>query len=103
MRYNERITLYQTLSSGYNPSTGQTGVQVDGGVTLPCHSSPVSVEQVSRMFGSVSKNVTTARLLRPLHKKVDKAEKDGIKYVILRHVQHKSESVFYLEEVDAWN
>ncbi|CDQ20857.1 hypothetical protein SAMN05192559_1086 [Halobacillus karajensis] len=103
MRYAERLTLHQTIGSGYNPETGKTEVQVDEGVTLPCNASPVSLERVKTIFGSIDKEVTSVRLQRPFKDKADKAMMDGKKYNVLRHVSHRSESVFYLEEVSSWN
>ncbi|WP_079480570.1 hypothetical protein [Halobacillus salinus] len=103
MRYTERITLYEALSSGYNPETGQHGFRVDEGTTLPCNVSPMSIEKVKTVFGSTDQFVTTVRLQRPFKGNADKATIDGNKYNVLRHVRHRSESVFYLEEVSAWN
>ena len=103
MRYAERVTLHRTIGSGYNPETGKSEVQVDNGVTLPCNASPVSLERVKTIFGSIDNEVTSVRLQRPFKGKADKAMMDGKKYNVLRHISHRSESVFYLEEVSAWN
>ncbi|MDL4842834.1 hypothetical protein [Aquibacillus rhizosphaerae] len=102
MRYSDRITLHKSQGSQYNPSTGKTEVTVDEGVTLPCNASPVSLEKTSAVFGSINQKVTTVRLQRPYNDFADKAVVNGDKYNVLRHVPHRSESVFYLEGVSAW-
>ncbi len=102
MRYSDRITLHKSAGRQYNPETGKTEVTVDEGVTLPCNLSPVSLAKIQSIFGSIESKVTTARLQRPFTKKVDKAVINGDKYNVLRHVPHRSESVFYLEGVTEW-
>lgn len=102
MRYGDRVTLHQSGPSRYNPDTGKTEVTVDDGIMLPCHISPTSLEKVQAAFGSTERKVTTARLQRPYKRKADKAVINGQKFNVLRHVPHRSESVFYLEGVSTW-
>jgi hypothetical protein len=102
MRYSDRITLHKVIGRAYEPSVGKTVVRVDDGVTLPCDTSPISLERVKVLFGSLDKQITTVRLQRPYRCKVDKAVINGKKYNVLRHVPYKSESVFYLEGVSDW-
>ncbi|RWZ59889.1 hypothetical protein EQV77_00905 [Halobacillus fulvus] len=102
MNYSDRVTLHTTLSSGYDPQTGKHGVQVDEGITLPCNASPVSMERANAMFGIKEQRITTVRLQRPFKGKADKAVLNGEKYNVLRHLPHRSESVFYLEGVSEW-
>ncbi len=103
MRYSDRVTLYQTGPRQYNPERGQTEFTVHEEVTLPCNQSPMSLERVQTMFGSTERKVTTIRLQRPFQGKADKAAINGNKFNVLRHVPHRSESVFYLEGVSEWS
>ncbi|MDQ0158808.1 hypothetical protein [Alkalibacillus salilacus] len=103
MRYDKRVTLYKTTGRQYNPETGKTEVAVDEGITLPAHVSAVSLDKTAAVFGSYDHKVATARLQRPYKDFADKAMIGDQKYNVLRHVPHKSESVFYLEGVSAWN
>ncbi|MEC3884585.1 hypothetical protein VKA52_12700 [Halobacillus sp. HZG1] len=103
MRYADRVTLHKTVGSGYNPETGKNEVQVDTGVILPCNTSPLSLERVKTIFGSINKEVASVRLQRPFKGNPDKAMIGGNRYNVLRHVRHRSESVFYLEEVSVWS
>lgn len=102
MRYADRITLHQTIARGYNPATGKNEVTVNEGITLPCNRLPMSLEKVQVIFGSYEKKVTVVKLQRPFKGKVDKAVINGHKFNVLRHVPYRSESVFYLEGVNAW-
>jgi hypothetical protein len=102
MRYSDRVTLHKVVDRAYNPSVGKTVVRVDDGVTLPCNISPISLERVKMIFGSLDKHITTVRLQRPYRRKVDKAVINGKKYNVLRHIPYRSESVFYLEGVSEW-
>jgi hypothetical protein len=102
MRYSDRITLHKVIGRAYDPSVGKTVVTVDNGVILPCNTSPISLERVKVLFGSLDKQITTVRLQRSYRGKVDKAVINGKKYNVLRHVPYKSESVFYLEGVSEW-
>jgi hypothetical protein len=102
MRYSDRIRLHKVIGRAYDPSVGKTVVTVDNGVTLPCNTSPISLERVKVLFGSLDKQITTVRLQRTYRGKVDKAVINGKKYNVLRHVPYKSESVFYLEGVSEW-
>lgn len=102
MRYSDRITLHKVIDRAYDPSVGKTVVRVDDGVTLPCDTSPISLERVKVLFGSLDKQITTVRLQRPYRSKVDKAVINGKKYNVLRHVPYRSESVLFLEGVSDW-
>ncbi|MYL56197.1 hypothetical protein GLW20_01600 [Virgibacillus halodenitrificans] len=102
MRYADRITLHQTTGRQYNPETGSTETMVDAGVTLPCDYTHAGVEKAAAVFGSYETELGTARLQRPFKGVADKAVVNGQKYKILRHVPHRSESVFYLEGVSEW-
>jgi hypothetical protein len=102
MRYSDRVTLHQVIGRAYDPSLGKTVVQVDEGVTIPCNASPVSLERVKVVFGSIDNEITTVRLRRPYREKSDKAVLNGKKYNVLRHFPYRSESVFYLEGVSEW-
>jgi hypothetical protein len=102
MRYSDRVTLHKVVDRAYDPSVGKTVVRVDVGVTLPCNTSPISLERVKVIFGSLDKQITTVRLQRPYRRKVDKAVINGKKYNVLRHISYRSESVFYLEGVSEW-
>ncbi|TYS77591.1 hypothetical protein FZD05_13265 [Rossellomorea aquimaris] len=79
-----------------------TVVSVDDGVTLPCDMSPISLERVKVLFGSLDNQITTVRLQRPYRRKVEKAVINGKKYNVLRHVPYRSESVLFLEGVSDW-
>lgn len=102
MRYSDRITLHKVIGRAYDPSVGKTVVRVGDGVTLPCDTSPISLERVKVLFGSLDKQITTVRLQRPYRRKVDKAVINGMKYNVLRHVPYRSESVLFLEVVSEW-
>jgi hypothetical protein len=102
MRYSDRVTLHEIIGREYDPSIGKTVVQVDDGITLPCDMSPISLERVKVLFGSLDKQITTVRLQRLYRGKVDKVVINEKKYNVLRHVPYKSESVFYLEGVSEW-
>jgi hypothetical protein len=102
MRYDGRITLHQVIERKYDPSIGKTVVKVDVGVTLPCNTSPVSLERMKVVFGSVDNKITTVRLQRPFRGGADKAVINGKKYNVLRHIPYSSESVYYLEGVSEW-
>ncbi|MGF2617735.1 hypothetical protein FZC84_11915 [Rossellomorea vietnamensis] len=102
MRYDQRITLHQVTGRAYEPAVGKTVVQVDEGITIPCNASPVSLERVKVVFGSIDLEITTVRLQRPFRGKVEKAVINGKKYNVLRHIPYRSESVFYLEGVSEW-
>jgi hypothetical protein len=102
MRYSERVTLHQVTGKAYDPSIGKTVVRVDEGVTLPCNTSPISLERVKVVFGSIDNEITTVRLQRLFKGKADKAVLNGNKYNVLRHIPYRSESVFYLEGVSEW-
>jgi hypothetical protein len=102
MRYSDRVTLHKVVDRAYDPSVGKTVVRVDDGVTLPCNTSPISMEKVKVLFGSLDKQITTVRLQRPFTSSADIAVFKGSKYNILRHIPYRSESVFYLEEVSEW-
>jgi hypothetical protein len=102
MRYADRITLHKVIDRAYDPSVGKTVVRVDEGVTLPCDTSPISLERVKVIFGSIDKQITTVRLQRPYRREVDKAVINGKKFNVLRHVPYRSENVLYLEGVSEW-
>jgi hypothetical protein len=102
MRYSDRVTLHKVIGRAYDPSVGKTVVRVDEGVTLPCNTSPISLERVKAIFGSLDKQITTLRLQRPFRREVDKAVMNGKKYNVLRHVPYRSESVLFLEGVSEW-
>jgi hypothetical protein len=102
MRYYDRVTLHKVIGRAYDPSVGKTVVRVDEGVTLPCNTSPMSLERVKVIFGSIDKQITTVRLQRPYRREVDKAVINGNKYNVLRHVPYRSESVLFLEGVSEW-
>ncbi|WP_080875549.1 hypothetical protein [Oceanobacillus timonensis] len=102
MNYTDRITLHESSGRQYTPETGKTEIVVDEGVTLPCNVSAVSLDKTEAVFGSYKRNVATARLQRPYTGVADKAVIGTQKYNILRHVPHRSESVFYLEGVSEW-
>jgi hypothetical protein len=102
MRYSDRITLHRVLDRAYDPSVGKTVVRVDEGVTLPCDTSPISLERVKAIFGSLDKQITTVRIQCPFKGQADKAVLNGNKYNVLRHIPYRSESVFYLEGVSEW-
>jgi hypothetical protein len=102
MRYSDRVTLHKVIGRAYDSSVGKTVVRVDVGVTLPCDTSPISLERVKVIFGSLDKQITTVMLQRPYRREVDKAVINGKKYNVLRHVPYRSESVFYLEGVNEW-
>ncbi|KSU63647.1 hypothetical protein AS034_05210 [[Bacillus] enclensis] len=102
MRYSDRVTLHKVLGRAYDPSVGKTVVEVDEGVTLSCNTSPISLERVKVIFGSLDKQITTVRLQRPYKHEVDKAVINGNKYNVLRHVPYRSESVLFLEGVSEW-
>ena len=103
IRYTDRIALHKTTGRQYDPSQGKTVVTVDDGVILPCNVSGVSLEKTEAVFGSFEREVATVRLQRPYKGVADKAVIDGNKYNVLRHVPHRSESVFFLEKVSAWS
>jgi hypothetical protein len=102
MRYDDRVTLHQVIDRVYDPSVGKTVVQVDEGIALPCNSSPVSLERVKVVFGSIDNKITTVRVQRPYRGRADKAVLNGNKYNVLSHIPYRSESVFYLEGVSEW-
>jgi hypothetical protein len=102
MRYSDRVTLHKVVDRAYDPSVGKTVVRVDDGVTLHCNTSPISLERVKMIFGSLDKQITTVRLQRPFSGGADKAVINGKKYNVLRHIPYRSESVFYLEGVSEW-
>ena len=102
MRYSNRVTLHKVNGRAYDPSIGKTVVRVDEGVTLPCNTSPISLERVKAIFGSLDKQITTVRLQRPYKREVDKAVINEKKYNVLRHVPYRSESVLFLEGVSEW-
>lgn len=102
MRYDKRITLHKTTGRQYDPSVGKTVVTVDEGIVLPANVSGVSLEKTEAVFGSFEREVATVRLQRPYKNIADKAVIDGQKYNVLRHVPHRTESVFYLEGVSEW-
>lgn len=102
MRYSDRVTLHKVLGRAYDPSVGKTLVKVDEGVTLPCDTSPISLERVKVIFGSLEKQITTVRLQRPYRREVDKAVINEKKYNVLRHVPYRSKSVLFLEGVSDW-
>lgn len=102
MRYDQRVTLYQVTGRAYDPAAGKTVVQVNEGITIPCNASPVSLERVKVVFGSIDHEITTVRLQRPFRGKAEKAVINEKKYNVLRHIPYRSESVFYLEGVSEW-
>jgi hypothetical protein len=102
MRYSNRVTLHKVVDRVYDPSVGKTVVHVDEGIALPCNISPVSLEKVKVVFGSIDKQITTIRLQQPFRGGADKAVINGKKYNVLRHIPYRSESVFYLEGVSEW-
>lgn len=102
MRYVDRVTLHKTTGRQYDPSVGKTVVTVDKGVTLPCNVSGMSLEKTEAVFGSFEREVATVRLQRPHNDIADKAVINGNKYNVLRHVPHRSESVFFVEGVSEW-
>jgi hypothetical protein len=103
MRYSDRVTLHKVLGRAYDPSVGKTVVEVDEGVTLPCNTSPISLERVKAIFGSLDKQITTVWLQKPYKREVDKAVINGKKFNVLRHVPYRSESVLFLEGVSEWS
>lgn len=103
MRYSDRVTLHKSSGRQYNPSTGKTEFVIDEGVILPCNVSAVSLEKTEAVFGSYQHEVATVRLQRPYKDVADKAVINGNKYKILRHVPHRTESVFFVEGVSEWS
>lgn len=102
MRYSDRVTLHKSSGRQYNPETGKTELVIDEGVTLPCNISAVNLEKTEAVFGSYQHEVATVRLQRPYKGVADKAKIGERKYNVLRHVPHRTESVFYLEGVSEW-
>lgn len=100
MRYADRITFINKVEGGgYNPDTGSydEGKQIQD--VQACNLSSLGVDRTNQLFGTLDREIIVARLQRPYRKEYEYAYLNGVKYAITRHIPHRSESVFYLEEM----
>ncbi|AXF54622.1 hypothetical protein DT065_00395 [Salicibibacter kimchii] len=81
----------------YDPEKGEYVEGEPIRETVPCHLSPVSVDRVNQMFGSIEQNITVARLQRQYDKAYDRVEIGEKPYSVQRHINHRRRSVLYLE------
>lgn len=99
MRYADRITFVKVEGGGYNPDTGNHDESSSAKDIQACHLSSLGVDRMNQLFGTLDKEIQVARLQRPYRKEYDHVLINDIKYSITRHIPHRTESVFYLEEM----
>lgn len=101
MRYEHRATLVKEGQKRYNPDTGKyefAGQQVYSSV--PCNKSPLSPQRTAVEFGEVTRDISIIRLNNRFDEPVTHAYIDGVKYLIVRPVRYRRDTVFYIEEVN---
>lgn len=101
MRYEHRATLVKEGQKQYNPDTGKyerAGQQIYDSV--PCNKSPLSPQRTAVEFGEVTRDISIIRLNNRFDEAVTHAYIDGVKYLIVRPVRYRRDTVFYIEEVN---
>jgi hypothetical protein len=98
MRFNERITFVSVTESKYNPETGEYIESDPMQTTMPCNLSRMGIERVNQLFGSIDKQILTARLQQPYNAKFDYVLINDQIYNVTKQSDYKK-GVFFLEAV----
>ncbi|MCI2948336.1 hypothetical protein FH144_07840 [Staphylococcus caledonicus] len=101
MRYEHRATLVKEGQKQYNPDTGKyevVGQKIYN--SLPCNKSPLSPQRTAVEFGEVTRDISLIRLSNRFEKPVTHVYIDNVKYLIVRSVKYRRDTVFYIEEVN---
>jgi hypothetical protein len=98
MRFNSRITFVSVAESRYNPESGEYTESEPTKDTVPCNLSRMGVERTNQLFGTVDKQILTARLQRPYNVKFDYALINDQRYNVTKQSDYKK-GVFFLEGV----
>lgn len=101
MRYENRATLVKEGARRYNPDTGKyTNTEQNIYESVPCNKSPLSPERTAVEFGEVTRDISIIRLNNSFDKAVTHAYIDGVKYLVVRSIKYRRDTVFYIEEVN---
>ena len=101
MRYEDRATLVKKGQRQYNPDTGKyeiTGQHIYD--SIPCNKSPLSPQRTAVEFGEVTRDISILRLNNRFNKPVTHVYINDVKYLIVRSVKYRRDTVFYIEEVN---
>jgi len=99
MRYSDRVTLVGAPKRVYDPVTGDM-VVIEGERTyLPCNISDVGIKRTNELFGRIDRHITVVRLQQPYHDHVEELWIGDKRFNILRKVNHRTETSFYVEGV----
>lgn len=97
MRYGSRVTFVYEGTKVYNPNTSkydQESVEYD---PLPCNCSSLSLQRTSLEFGDVQRDINVLRIRGAFTEKVSHAIVNDTKYLVVRPVRYRHDSVFYIE------
>ncbi|MGX7349983.1 hypothetical protein [Dolosicoccus paucivorans] len=99
MRYNHRLEIQiQEPVSSYNPKVGRHEVVQEAIYkVVPCHLSPISLERSMQVFGDYKQNILIARCKNKITIKQNEVRIDGQLYKVVRVLQFRGRTVFYLE------
>lgn len=96
MRFNSRITFVSVAESRYNPESGEYTESEPIFTTTPCNLSRMGVERTNQLFGTIDKQILTARLQQPYNAKFDYVLINDQKYNVTKQSDYKK-GVFFLE------
>lgn len=99
MRYDNRVKFVIEKDKVYNPKTSKYEKAVNFYETLPCNISPLSSQRTALEYGDVKKHINVIRIQGVFDEPVTHAYVEGKKYLIVRPVQYRHDTVFYVEEV----
>lgn len=97
-----RITLIESVTTEYNPSTKRSEKVIKPFDTLPCSASPITQERQFRAFGKSDVANTVVRFNHAVPDYIEFAEMDGNKYSVVTINNYSFNSVMYLKEVSEW-
>lgn len=101
MRYEDRATLVKEGAKRYDPDTGKyTSPEQHIYNAVPCNKSPLSAERTAVEFGEVTRDISIVRLNNRFDEAVTHTYVNGVKYVVIRTVRYRRDTVFYVEEVN---
>lgn len=99
MRYDNRVTFAIEKEKVYNPKTSKTEKPIEVLEPIPCNFSPLSSQRTALEYGDVKKRVNVIRLQGNYTEPVTLAFIDDKKYLIVKPIYYRHDTVFYVEEV----
>ncbi|MDW3782131.1 MULTISPECIES: hypothetical protein [Staphylococcus] len=99
MRYDNRVIFAIEKEKVYNPKTSKTEQSMEVLEPIPCNFSPLSSQRTALEYGDVKKRMNVIRLNGNYNYPVTHAYIDNKKYLIVKPIYYRHDTVFYVEEV----